>query len=326
MIVTKEIIKQGSIYFILIFLSSIKVIPAYAQLAKKPTIMILPSDNWCSQRFFMDSYFNQGTKVDVPNYQLAFMEDIELCQVISKVGGILTDLGYSLKDAEQAIKSLNIKSAENDVTESKSSGAYLQETSLDMLKRRLKSDILIQIWWNLNKKSEGHYISFTLEAFDTYTNKRIATSSGTTKVSKGIIPRLLEQVIKKNIRTFVKQMDTWYEDQQANGREISMTVRCWDNWENDLETIYNNTELLESIQEWLYKNTVHHAFNLTDGTETFAQFEQVRIPLFDKGGKAIDARSFVTGLQKFLQDSPYNITSKIILRGLGECIIILGEK
>ena len=29
---------------------------------KKPTIMILPSDNWCEQRFFMTEFDNQGTK------------------------------------------------------------------------------------------------------------------------------------------------------------------------------------------------------------------------------------------------------------------------
>ena len=30
--------------------------------AKKPTLMILPSDNWCEQRFFNTVFDNQGTK------------------------------------------------------------------------------------------------------------------------------------------------------------------------------------------------------------------------------------------------------------------------
>ena len=62
---------------------------------KKPTVMILPSDNWCAQRYFMTTFDNQGTDIKVPNYQQAFQEDIELGQVISKVGGVLTGLGYS---------------------------------------------------------------------------------------------------------------------------------------------------------------------------------------------------------------------------------------
>ena len=145
--------------------------------------MILPSDNWCTQRYFMTTFDDQGTDVKTPNYQQAFQEDTELGQVISKVGGVLTGLGYSLKDAEQEIKSLNVKQSEDNVTLSKTSGASLVESPLDMLKRRLKSDIIIQIWWKLNREAGGRSASFTLEAFDAYTNKRIATSTGTTKAS-----------------------------------------------------------------------------------------------------------------------------------------------
>lgn len=288
--------------------------------------MILPSDNWCNQRYFMTSFSNLGGTVKVPDYQQAFMEDTELPQVISKVGGILTGLGYSLKDAEQEIKSIATKTAEDNVTSSKTSGAALNETPLDVLKRRVKSDIIIQIWWKLNRDSKGHSASFTLEAFDTYTNKRIATSTGTTKTSKEIIPVLLEQAVKENIKPFDEQMSRWYDEQKKNGREIVLTVRCWDNWENDLETEYDGNELTDCIQGWLAEHTVNAAYNLSDGTETFVQFEQVRIPLFDERGRAMDARTFATELRKYLQKPPYNITSKVMVRGLGEAIIVLGEK
>lgn len=288
--------------------------------------MILPSDNWCNQRYFMSSFSNQGSTVKVPNYQQAFMEDTELPQVISKVGGVLTGLGYSLKDAEQEIKSIATKTAEDNVTFSKTSGATLNETPLDVLKRRVKSDIIIQIWWKLNRDSKGHSASFTLEAFDTYTNKCIATSTGTTKSSKEGIPVLLEQAVKENIKPFDEQMSRWYDEQKKNGREIVLTVRCWDNWENDLETEYEGNELTDCIQDWLAEHTVNAAYNLSDGTETFVQFEQVRIPLLDQRGRAMDARAFATELRKYLQKPPYNITSKVMMRGLGEAIIVLGEK
>ena len=293
---------------------------------KKPTIMILPSDNWCTMRYFMTTYENQGTDVKIPNYQQAFQEDTELGQVISKVGGVLTSLGYSLKDAEQEIKSIAVKQVEDDMTTSKTSGASLVESPLDILKRRIKSDIVIQIWWKLNREATGRSASFTLEAFDAYTNKRIATSTGTTSASTAPIPVILETAVKENVLTFDKQMMAWYEDQQTNGREISLTVRCWDNWDSDLESEYNGEELTDCIQEWLQKNCVGGSFNLTDGTETFAQFEQVRIPLQDERGRAMDARSFATNLRKYLQQPPFNIASKVIIRGLGEAIVILGEK
>lgn len=301
-------------------------ITCYSQPAKKPTVMILPSDNWCTQRYFMTTYSNQGADVKVPNYQQAFMEDTELPQVISKIGGVLTQLGYSLKDAEQEIKHISQKTAEDNLSSSKTSGATLVESPLDVLKRRIKSDVIIQIWWKLNRETGGHSASFTLEAFDTYTNKRIATSTGTTKASDKSIPVLLEQAVKENLQPFDSQMDSWYADQQRNGREISLTVRCWDNWENDLETEYNGKELTDCIQDWLSDHTVNGAFNLSDGTESFIQFEQVRIPLFDESKRALDARGFATELRKHLQKPPFNITSKVMVRGLGEVILVLGEK
>lgn len=310
----------------IVFTFFISAVLALAQQAKKPTIMILPSDNWCNQRYFMTNFSDQGNMVKVPNYQQAFLEDTELGQVISKVGGVLTSLGYSLKNAEQEIKSLNVKQTEDNVTMSKTSGASLVESPLDILKRRIKSDIVIQIWWKLNRETSGRSASFTLEAFEAYTNKRIATSTGTTKASKDAVPVLLEKAVQKHIKPFDKQMEEWFADQQRNGREITLTVRCWDNWDKDLENEYGGEELTDCVQSWLQKNCVNGAFNLIDGTKSFAQFEQVRIPLLDEKGQAMDARAFATRLRKHLQQPPYNITSKVIIRGLGEAVLILGEK
>lgn len=309
----------------LLFIALAVVLSVFGQ-TKKPTIMILPSDNWCTQRYFMTTFDDQGTDVKTPNFQQAFQEDTELGQVISKVGGVLTGLGYSLKDAEQEIKSLNVKQSEDNVTFSKTSGASLVESPLDMLKRRLKSDIIIQIWWKLNREAGGHSASFTLEAFDAYTNKRIATSTGTTKASADPIPVILEKAVKENVKPFDKQMDEWFSAQQRDGREISLTIRCWDSWDKDLETEYDGNELTDCIQAWLRDNCVNRSFNLSDGSESFAQFEQVRIPLQDENGNAMDARAFATKLRKHLQKEPYNISSKVIIRGLGEAVLILGEK
>lgn len=288
--------------------------------------MILPSDNWCTQRYFTQKFDNQGTTVSIPDYQRAFVEDIELPQVISKVGGILTSMGYSLKDAEQSIKSLGVRQAEDNVLTSKTSGASIVETPLDILKRRMKSDVIIQLWWNITKDSRGKVVSFTLEAFDAYTNKRIATSTGNSEPTTDAIPIALEKAVKENVKEFDKQLDSWYADQNKNGREIVMTVRCWDSWENDLETEYGGEELTDCIQQWMRENTVDSNFNLTDGSESFAQFEQIRIPMFDSKGNAMDARAFATSLRKHLAKAPYNINSKVMVRGLGEAVLILGEK
>ena len=40
----------------------------------------------------------------------------------------------------------------------------------------------------------------------------------------------------------------------------------------------------------------------------------------------MDARDFATELRKYLRKSPFEITAKVMVRGLGEAIIVLGEK
>lgn len=308
-----------------LFILMLPITPLMGQ-EKKPTIMILPSDNWCTQRYFTTTYDNQGVKVTVPDYQLAFRQDTEIGSVIANVGSLLTDLGYSLKDCEQELKNINIRSEEDNMTMSKYSGASLVESPLDMLKRKTKTDIIIQIGWSINQESSKKSVTFILEAFDAYTSKRIATSTGISKPSKEIIPKLLYTAVESHIKDFDRQLMSYFGDIKENGREIVLTVRCWDSWDSDLESEFEGEELTDCIQEWLNLNTVKGQFNLSDGTESFAQFEQVRIPLFDEKGRALDARGFASKLRKHLADEPYNITSKLMVRGLGEAIIILGEK
>lgn len=303
-----------------LFLFCILCFSTWAQ--KKPTLMILPSDNWCTQRYFTTEYDNQGVKERVPNYRQAFQEDLELSPVISKLGELMTSYGYSLKDAEMELKNISARTAEDNVTFSKSSGAQLSESPLDMLKRRAKADIIIQIGWVVNSAS----LTFTLEAFDAYTSKRIATSTETVNRTLEDIPLQLQNAVKKHMKPFDKQLDVFYSDMKSKGCETVLTIRTWDNWKGDLESEFGGEELLVHIQQWLTENTVKGQYNLTDATENFAQFEQVMIPQKDEMGVAMDARSFAHGLQKYLNGAPFNIPSKLMMRGLGEAILVLGEK
>lgn len=287
--------------------------------------MILPSDNWCTMRYYTTTIENQGTKIKVPNYSQAFQEDTELGAVISKVGGMLTEIGYSIKDVEQELRVLNQRQAEDNVTQAKYSGASLEESPLDMLKKRAKADILIQIWWKVNKDAENKSVSFTLEAFDAYTSKRIGTSSGTGPASNEIVPVLLEKAVQDKIAEFDSQMQNFTKDLNSNGREVVVSIKRWNDWESDLESDFEGKTLLDIIEDWMDDNTVNSSYNLSDASENFAQFEQVRIPLFNESGRAVDARQFISGLQRHLKNT-YNIPSKIIIRGLGEANLILGEQ
>jgi hypothetical protein len=294
---------------------------------KKPTLMILPSDNWCEQRIFTTEFDNQGTKQKVPNYKQAFQEDTEIGQVISKIGSLMIDRGFPLKDAEQELKAIEQRAAEDNMTASTTSGAGLSESPLDKLKNRAKADIVIQIWWKVTKSDQGKVVSFVLEAFDAYTSKRIAASSGNgTPNTTDIVPVLLQNAILANIDTFAAQLQSHFDDMFTNGREIRLTVRKWKNWDKDLETEIDGEEITDHITKWMDTKTVQGRFNKTDASESIIRFEQVRIPLVDDKNKALDARDFGKKLQKYLKAAPYNFEVKLMTRGLGEAILVLGEK
>lgn len=298
---------------------------AFAQ-GKKPTLMILPSDNWCSQRYFMTNFDNQGTTVKIPDYKAAFQDDAELSTVISIVGGLLAECGYPVKDSEQELKNLDVKQGEDNAMMSKTSGASLAESPLDVLKRKSKSDMIIQIGWSVNKEAAGKSVTFQLDAIDSYTSKRIASATGTGESADDIVPRLLETAVKTHIPEFTQKLDNYFYELGIKGREIVLTVKKWDSWENDLETEYDGEELTDCIVEWLNQNMVGGNYNLSDATENYMLLEQVRIPIKDERGMALDARGFANQLRKYLQKEPFNITSKVITRGLGEAMIVLGEK
>jgi Family of unknown function (DUF6175) len=305
---------------------SLATISCFSQ-AKKPTLMILPSDNWCEQRYFMTEFDNQGTKQKVPNYKQAFQEDTEIGQVISKIGSLMIDRGFPLKDAEQELKNIEARTAEDNMTTSNATGSTIAESPLDRLKNRAKADIIIQIWWKVNKTENGKSVSFILEAFDAYTSKRIASSTGNGNPSdKEIVPVLLQQAILSNIDPFAAQLQSHFDDMFTNGREIQLTVRRWDNWDKHFDDEVNGEEITDYVNKWMQTNCVKGRFNMSDATDNIIRFEQVRIPIFNENNQAIDARQFARGLQKYLKAAPLNFDAKLLTRGLGEAILIVGEK
>lgn len=311
------------IQFIILAFFTLGIVQNIFGQAKKPTLMVLPSDNWCEQRYFMTEFDNQGTKQKVPNYKQAFQEDTELGQVITKLNSLLIRKAFEPKVAEQELKSIEAKTAEDNMTKSVASGAQIYESQLDKLRKRVKMDIIIQLWWKVNKDKS---VSFTLEAFDAYTNKSIAAQTFNAPPSDDVMPVKLEKAISNSFDPFLGDLQNHFNDMLTNGREILITLKRWDNWDKNFETEINGEELTDYINKWMNENTVSKRFNRTEATENLIIFEQVRIPIYDKNNNPMDAREFAKGLQKYLKASPFNYEVKLMQRGLGEAILVLGEK
>jgi hypothetical protein len=295
--------------------------------AKKPTLMVVPSDAWCIQHGYVQSFDDQGTEVDVPDYKRAFQNNPEVLQVISQINGMMAERGFPLKNMESAIKTLQSNSAEDMLGQSKSGGG-IRESPIDALKKAAKADIIIQLTWTINNVGPKKSVNFNLQGLDAYTDKQIATATGTGAPSfSAAVPVLLSEAVISHMDNFTSSLQDYFDDMFENGREIIVRIQTWDNWEGDLEQNYGGgDELGYVIENWIRDHSVKGRFNTTDFTENMMLFEQVRIPLFDASNHAIDARRYLRDLSRYLSAAPFNIPNKLVMKGLGRATIILGSK
>lgn len=295
--------------------------------AKKPTIMIVPSDNWCNTNGYMTTYDNQGTKVKVPNYKQALQENSDVLLVISSINNMMAERGFPLKNLESAIKTLEANAAEDNMTASKETGSGTSESPIDALKKVAKADIIMQLTWTVNQTGPKKSITFNLQGLDAYTDKQIAGATGTGAPSfSAEVPVLLQEAVTAHIDNFNATLQSHFDDMFENGREVIVRVKIWDDWGEDLESEFDDEEIGTIIENWMADNTVKGRFSTTDMTESMALFEQVRIPLYNAKGRAMDTRKFVKQLSKFLKSEPYMIPNKVVMKGLGRATIILGGK
>ena len=293
---------------------------------KKPTLMVVPADNWCVKNGYITKFNDQGTMVDVPNYKRALQNSSDCYNVITKINTLMSDRQFPLKDLSAVTKSMETNQAMDAVTTSKS-GAGLAESPLDVIKRNANADIIIELNWSVNTTGPKRSITYSLAAKDAYTDKQVAGCQGTgTPSFSAEIHVLLEEAVIGNMDNFTSQLQAHFDDMMENGREVSMEVKVVDNGSGiDMTSEYGGDELTDIIDDWVSDNSVNHRYNLSQGSENFLKFEQIRIALYQANGRPNDTRRWARELVKFLT-SKYQIPCRVDIRGLGKAVVMVGEK
>ncbi len=309
----------------------------FAQPAKKPILMVVPSDQYCISRGYTMEFENQGQKKILPDYKAALQNDSDLRLVISKMSGIMADRGFPLRDLEQQLKKLENERAQKNMTISSSTGMGLMETPMDMLLRTAKADIVLDLGFEIKRRGPQYYITYILNGYDAYSSKNIATSSGAGEPSSAATPdKLLEEAVLAHMDEFNDRLMNHFKDMFEKGREVTIQIlvneAAMDNLETEYEWKGRTGELRRIINAWFQLNTVEGRFSTGMSTETTLIMEQVRIPLTAKDDwtgqeVALDTEGFAQQLRGFLKDEiGLNETIKIAPKGLGEAWLIIGGK
>ena len=299
--------------------------------AKKPKLMIFPDDTWMNENGYLTERNINGKTYYEPDYARAFVESSELKVAIARVQQIFKDREFEIISVADEIKKMQNESA-NEMTLMSKSGSEQQESLRDAFLKKIAPDIYLELYWKEISTGFARQLSFTLTAKDSYTAKPVSAISNVGPESSSALEILIDEAVTANLNQFISQMNDHFNTMFTIGREIIVKVGIWDSFEYDLEEEFNHEglemedELGYLIEEWMALNTVEGRYSTSVATESRIEFEQVRIPIYNDRGRAMDARSFGRELAKWLKKEPFGFTCKTVANGLGSVTAMIGEK
>lgn len=314
----------------------ILAVSAFGQ-AKKPVIMVVPSDILCERIGCTVKYDNGGLQASYPDYEKAFKSSDELRTMISAVAEFMAQNGFPIQSLEQELKRLKNESVEKGLMTGKEEGGFIEETTIEKLRRNAKADIILNLDYKVTKLGPRRQIEFNLQAVDAYTSKIISGNTGVSSAVSASTPitSILEESVLSFKDNFLSGLQRHFDDLFENGREITVTLMRYDTCPIDFETEFEindyDVEFADIIEAWFADKCVQGRFTLDSKSANRMRFTQVRMPLYDVNpinGKevAIDANGFVRSLVRMLKKDPYNLIVGVTPKGLGEVWITLGDK
>jgi hypothetical protein len=303
----------------------------------KPTIMIFPSDGWLKDNGYAKFVDNQGVPTLVPDYASALL-DKNLNIAISTLDKMVSERGYPTVRLAETMKSISQGDAMDNAVEGRDGGA--QETSiLDELLNVAKADITWKVTWSVETNGIQTWVSYGIDALDSYTNKSIgvANDDGPKSMSASV-GALLRQAVTDKMDGFLARHQDHFKNIAENGREIALDLRRFDSFEyyfnDDVEFKGREMELSSLIRGFVGSIAKDRNFSYNPG-ESKIGITQLRIEmneevedLFGGGDPVIepmDATKFAKKISSFIKKQ-FGYPSKVTTIGLGKARIIIGEK
>ena len=303
----------------------------------KPTIMIFPSDGWLKDNGYAKFVDNQGVKTLVPDYTSALL-DKNLNIAISTLDKMVSERGYPTVRLAETLKSISGGSALDNAVEGRDGGA--QETSiLDELLNVAKADITWKVTWSVETNGIQKWVSYGIDALDSYTNKSIGVANDDGPKSMGAsVGALLRQAVTDKMDGFLARHQDHFKNIAENGREIALDFRRFDSFEyyfnDDVEFKGREMELSSLIRGFVGSIAKDRNFSYNPG-ENRIGITQLRVEmneevedLFGGGDPVIepmDATKFAKKISSFIKKQ-FGYPSKVTTIGLGKARITIGEK
>lgn len=299
--------------------------------AKKPKIMVFPSDDWCMANGFVLS----GT--NTPDYERA-LQDPDMDGAVAVMGDIMAEMGYEMFSLKQELKQLHTEGAYGMAVTSKGDG-MVQESDRDLVTRNVGCDFIVELSILSKPFGARRAIEFKAQTIDAASRKILHGDIGSSSASSAPTPILVKEAVGGFIDNFCHKIDLAFTKMERDGREGSVVFKIADDcplcFEDEVSIGGESGELAEYIEYILGECAVDGAYNLNQKSRETLRFDQVRFPLFAAvraGGfgsrsgkvKSQSMESFIKNVTDKL--ASFNISATIVPIGQGSAYVVLGRK
>lgn len=245
--------------------------------AKKPQLVVVPSDALMNQMGLLDKVDDMGEINYVQNYKEAFLNtDLKAC--ISKISELFNDRGFPLTMLEAQLRNAQGRSIPITI------------------------DLRLELNYKINKQGPRDILYFELSAIDAYSSKQVGATSGQSKPAIGETKvNLLQEAVLDKMDKFAADLDTYFESLAQSGRESRLTIES----ENPLPD-----DLIDVVEDWLNENCVNGAYSTDNVDDNIIQVSQAMMPLYGPNGKPLDARRFYSPLRAIIANQGLNVKQK----------------
>ncbi len=269
--------KSFDLKTLLFCICSLLCIETFSQ-AKKPRLVVIPSDALLNQMGLLGTTDDMGETNYVQNYKSAFLDtDFKGC--ISKISEMFNDRGFPLTMLEAELRRAQGKNIVIPV------------------------DIRLELNYKINKQGPRDILYFELTAIDAYSSKQVGASSGQSKPAIGETKvNLLQEAVLDKIDKFSGDIDTYFQSLASQGHESRLTIES--------EGGVDLNDVIDDVEGWLGQNCVNGSYSTDNIDEGNIQVSQAMMPLFDANGKALDARNFYKPLKAVLEAKGVTVKQK----------------
>lgn len=285
----------------------------------KPSIMVLPSDNLLQSFDALKNVSINGANYLDRDYNKYILDNSNNRAIISAIQNEFVQLDYPLTDLEQTLKSLNNRAATNMADD-------VAQDAKTLLLQTASPDIIIELDYDCRiDPTDPNFrknLTYTLTAFDAYTNKAFSSKTKSEIVSDDIT-KTFSQSFHKSMKEIEPEIGRYFQNIVVSGREITVRFSVAKQSKINLasESITGDT-YADWIMDYMDLNTKKGAYKLQNNTDYELYFVNVRIPALQPDGTQYSAYKWARELIKeFKTECGVKCSNKV--QGLGDVHIMI---